>query len=66
MTLINDEDMLYTKDELAFRDVAREFVEREIVPIANKVETKAPLSGVFGGKYFYEVLSYMKCRHFPS
>ena len=23
-------------------------------------------SGVFGGKYFYEVLSYMKYRHFPS
>ncbi len=44
MTLINDEDMLYTKDELAFRDDAREFVEREIVPIANKVETEAPLS----------------------
>jgi acyl-CoA reductase-like NAD-dependent aldehyde dehydrogenase len=23
-------------------------------------------SGVFGGKYFYEVLTYMKYRHFPS
>ena len=23
-------------------------------------------SGVFGGKYFFEVLSYMKYRHFPS
>ncbi len=23
-------------------------------------------SGVFGGKYFYEILSYMKYRHFPS
>ncbi|MFX0115859.1 MAG: aldehyde dehydrogenase family protein [Candidatus Hodarchaeota archaeon] len=23
-------------------------------------------SGVFGGKYFYEVLSYMKYRHFPA
>ncbi|UCE13487.1 MAG: aldehyde dehydrogenase family protein [Candidatus Heimdallarchaeota archaeon] len=24
------------------------------------------ISGVFGGKYFYEVLTYMKYRHFPS
>jgi glyceraldehyde-3-phosphate dehydrogenase (NADP+) len=23
-------------------------------------------SGVFGGKYFYEVLTYMKYRHFPA
>ncbi len=38
MTLINDEDLLYSKDELAFRKVARAFVEREIVPIAEKVE----------------------------
>lgn len=44
MTLINDEDLLYTKDELAFRELARAFVEREIEPIANKVETEVPYS----------------------
>ncbi len=44
MTLINDEDLLYTEDELAFREVTRRFVEKQIVPIAKKVETDAPLS----------------------
>ena len=43
MTIINDEGLLYSKDELAFRKIAREFVEREIVPIARKVETGAYL-----------------------
>ncbi len=38
MTLINDEDLLYTKDELAFRKIAKAFVEKEIAPIAEKVE----------------------------
>lgn len=42
MTQINDEGLLYSKDELTFRDIAKEFVEREIVPIAKKVETGAP------------------------
>ncbi|MFX1283861.1 MAG: acyl-CoA dehydrogenase family protein [Promethearchaeota archaeon] len=44
MTLINDEDLLYTEDELTFREVAREFVEKEIVPIAKRVEKEAPMS----------------------
>ena len=44
MTLINDENFLYTKDELTFREAARKFVEREIEPIAKNVETVAPLS----------------------
>jgi butyryl-CoA dehydrogenase len=43
MTLINDENFLYTDDELAFREVARKFVEREIEPLAQKVETISPL-----------------------
>lgn len=38
MTLINDEDLLYTKDELAFRKVVKAFIEKEIAPIAEKVE----------------------------
>jgi butyryl-CoA dehydrogenase len=42
MTTINDEDLLYSKDELAFRDVVREFVKQEIEPIADKVEKQAP------------------------
>jgi butyryl-CoA dehydrogenase len=44
MTTINDENLLYTQDELAFRELVREFVEKEINPIAKKVETEAPLS----------------------
>ncbi|MFX0122349.1 MAG: acyl-CoA dehydrogenase family protein [Candidatus Hodarchaeota archaeon] len=44
MTLINDEDLLYSEDELTFREVARRFVEKEIEPIAKKIETNAPLS----------------------
>ena len=44
MTLINDEDLLYTEEELAFRDVVKGFVEKEIEPIAEQVETNAPLS----------------------
>lgn len=42
MTLINDEDLLYSSDELKFREVAREFVEREIRPIAKDVERTTP------------------------
>lgn len=42
MTQINDEGLLYSKDELSFREIAKEFVDREIVPIAKKVETGAP------------------------
>ncbi len=42
MTLINDEHFLYTQDELEFRVIAKEFVEREIIPIADDVEKNAP------------------------
>ncbi|MHA1444001.1 MAG: acyl-CoA dehydrogenase family protein, partial [Candidatus Hodarchaeales archaeon] len=42
MTIINDENMLYSKDELDFREKARLFVEEVISPIANDVETNAP------------------------
>ncbi|MHA2164529.1 MAG: acyl-CoA dehydrogenase family protein [Candidatus Hodarchaeales archaeon] len=42
MTIMNDEKLLYTQDELAFRDVARKFVERVITPIADDVENNAP------------------------
>ncbi|MHA1974022.1 MAG: acyl-CoA dehydrogenase family protein [Candidatus Hodarchaeales archaeon] len=42
MTLINDETILYTRDELEFREKAKEFVEREIVPLADEVENNAP------------------------
>ncbi|UCE13486.1 MAG: acyl-CoA dehydrogenase family protein [Candidatus Heimdallarchaeota archaeon] len=38
MTLINDEDFLYSREELKFREFAREFVEGEIQPIAKDVE----------------------------
>ncbi|MHA1236388.1 MAG: acyl-CoA dehydrogenase family protein, partial [Candidatus Hodarchaeales archaeon] len=42
MTIINDENMLYSKDELDFREKTRLFVEEVISPIANDVETNAP------------------------
>ncbi len=42
MTIINDEELLYSKDELEFRDKAREFVEEVITPIADDVETNVP------------------------
>ena len=42
MTIINDEELLYTQDELDFREKARLFVEEVIVPIANDVEDNAP------------------------
>ena len=41
MTIMNDEELLYTKDELAFRAVAREFVHKNIAPVADDVEKKA-------------------------
>ena len=40
MTLINDDELLYTADELAFRKEAREFVEREIQPLRNQIEER--------------------------
>jgi alkylation response protein AidB-like acyl-CoA dehydrogenase/putative sterol carrier protein len=39
---MNDEELLYTQDELAFREVAREFVQQNIAPIADDVEKRAP------------------------
>ncbi len=42
MTVMNDEELLYTQDELNFREKARQFVEEVISPIANDVETNAP------------------------
>jgi len=42
MTIINDEELLYTHDELEFKEKARQFVEEVISPIANDVETNAP------------------------
>lgn len=40
MTLINDDELLYTQDELAFRQQVREFVEREIKPMKLKIEAR--------------------------
>ncbi|MFX0115855.1 MAG: acyl-CoA dehydrogenase family protein [Candidatus Hodarchaeota archaeon] len=38
MTLINDEDLLYSPDELRFREEIRAFVDAEVRPIAEKIE----------------------------
>ncbi len=40
MTLINDDTLLYTSDELAFRKQIREFVEQEIKPIRTQIEAR--------------------------
>ena len=42
MTTINDDKLLYTSDELIFRKTVREFVKREISPIAHEMEEEAP------------------------
>ena len=42
MTIINDETLLYSQDELKFRDRVREFVDQEVKPIADDVEANAP------------------------
>jgi alkylation response protein AidB-like acyl-CoA dehydrogenase/putative sterol carrier protein len=42
MTIINDEELLYTRDELDFREKVRQFVEDVIAPVAKDVETNAP------------------------
>lgn len=39
---MNDEELLYTEDELAFREIARDFVQRTIAPVADDVEKRAP------------------------
>ncbi|MHA2270347.1 MAG: acyl-CoA dehydrogenase family protein [Candidatus Hodarchaeales archaeon] len=38
MTIINDDELLYSLDELRFRDEIRAFVDAEIRPIASKIE----------------------------
>ncbi len=38
MTQINDYELLYTPDEIAFRQQAREFVKREIEPMRSQIE----------------------------
>lgn len=38
MKLLNDEDLIYSPDELEFRDKAREFVETEIKPLKQQIE----------------------------
>ncbi|MFX1561650.1 MAG: acyl-CoA dehydrogenase family protein, partial [Promethearchaeota archaeon] len=38
MTQMNDETLLYTKDELEFRRKVREWVEKEITPLAEKIK----------------------------
>lgn len=40
MTQINDDTLLYTSDELAFRKQIREFVEQEIKPIRTQIEAR--------------------------
>ncbi len=40
MTRINDEELIYTPDELHFRDKVREFVDAELRPIASKIEAR--------------------------
>jgi alkylation response protein AidB-like acyl-CoA dehydrogenase/acyl dehydratase/putative sterol carrier protein len=37
MTQMNDEELLYTKDELQFRSKVREWVEKEIRPLVEKI-----------------------------
>jgi len=38
MTIINDEGMLYTADELKFREKVRDWVEAEISPLVDLIE----------------------------
>jgi len=40
MTRINDDELLYTRDELAFRRQTRVFIEREILPIKEQIEAR--------------------------
>ncbi|MFW9993603.1 MAG: acyl-CoA dehydrogenase family protein [Candidatus Odinarchaeota archaeon] len=40
MLLINDEELLYTPDELRYRNKIREFVDTEIRPVFERIETK--------------------------
>jgi alkylation response protein AidB-like acyl-CoA dehydrogenase/acyl dehydratase/putative sterol carrier protein len=40
MTQINDDTLLYTADEVAFRKQVRDFVEREVTPMRNQIEER--------------------------
>jgi hypothetical protein len=40
MTVINDDELLYTPDELAFRQQTRAFIEQKIVPIREQIEER--------------------------
>jgi alkylation response protein AidB-like acyl-CoA dehydrogenase len=40
MTLSNDDELIYTPDELAFRAHVREFVKREIKPLVKQIEER--------------------------
>ncbi|MFX1343201.1 MAG: acyl-CoA dehydrogenase family protein, partial [Promethearchaeota archaeon] len=40
MTLTNDDELIYTPDELVFRAHVREFVNREITPIVKQIEER--------------------------
>lgn len=40
MTLTNDDELIYTPDELAFRAHVRAFVNREITPIVKQIEDR--------------------------
>ncbi len=40
MTVINDDHLLYTTDELAFRQQIRDFIEHKILPIREQIEER--------------------------
>ncbi len=40
MTVINDDQLLYTTDELAFRQQIRDFIEHKILPIREQIEER--------------------------
>ncbi len=40
MTLTNDDELIYTSDELEFRSHVREFVNREIKPLVKQIEER--------------------------
>jgi alkylation response protein AidB-like acyl-CoA dehydrogenase len=40
MTVINDDELLYSSNEIKFRQQTREFVEREIRPMKNQIELR--------------------------
>ena len=52
MTYINDDELLYTPDELSFRRQTREFVEREIRPMKDQIELRS-----FDHRVFFKKLA---------